>query len=161
MGRLRDWSLWRGGLVVEVLHVWQNTVQGWLKFKHSATSHITSATCSHILSSQSPHTRHTVARDKMPTPNMYYVSLKYGNVPGRGQGKMSILEFHLLSNTQLLINSYQQLCNAPQEKFQCQCQCNYVCTSTALKMSNIYHTCWSLGGRHTFANYLSLMLQDS
>ena len=24
-GRLRDWSLWRGGLVAEVLHVWWNS----------------------------------------------------------------------------------------------------------------------------------------
>ena len=28
MGRLRDWSLWRGGLVVEVLHVWWSTLWG-------------------------------------------------------------------------------------------------------------------------------------
>ena len=27
-GRLRDWSLWRGGLVAEVLHVWWTTLQG-------------------------------------------------------------------------------------------------------------------------------------
>ena len=26
MGRLRDCSLWRGGLVAEVLHVWWNTL---------------------------------------------------------------------------------------------------------------------------------------
>ena len=26
-GRLRDWSLWRGGLVAEVLHVWWSTLR--------------------------------------------------------------------------------------------------------------------------------------
>ena len=26
MGRLREWSLWRGGLVAEVLHVWWCTL---------------------------------------------------------------------------------------------------------------------------------------
>ena len=28
MGRLRDLSLWRGGLVAEVLHVWWSTLWG-------------------------------------------------------------------------------------------------------------------------------------
>ena len=28
MGSLRDWSLWRGGLVAEVLHVWWSTLWG-------------------------------------------------------------------------------------------------------------------------------------
>ena len=28
MGGLRDWSLWRGGLVAEVLHVWWSTLWG-------------------------------------------------------------------------------------------------------------------------------------
>ena len=27
LGRLRDWSLYRGGLVPEVLHVWWNTLR--------------------------------------------------------------------------------------------------------------------------------------
>ena len=26
MGKLREWSLWRGGLVAEVLHVWWSTL---------------------------------------------------------------------------------------------------------------------------------------
>ena len=28
MGRLRDWSLWRGGLVTEMLDVWWSTLWG-------------------------------------------------------------------------------------------------------------------------------------
>ena len=28
MGRLRDWSVWRGGLVAEVLNVWWGTLYG-------------------------------------------------------------------------------------------------------------------------------------